>query len=250
MGACQRSVAICVFDRQASEGQVKTILCGLLWITTSICFADSGISESLNAQAVDGRSHAKSTFETVCEQPDSDTLAAIVQVATDHGSYASGIVFDDNRVLTAAHALMGAGHFFVRVGVGGFRSADLIMVDHASDLAVLAVDTAWIMPLMISGFKPVEYDPVWAAGYPRAQAITTSMGVFEQMSDGALHTSASIDSGQSGGGLLSCSHGRWSLVGMLRGYGAYRQGDHYVKLENHSVSVAGATINRFLRTYR
>jgi len=183
-----------------------------------------------------------------CERPDAGTLAAIVQVATDHGSYASGIVFEDNRVLTAAHALQGAGHFFVRVDTE-YRSADLVMVDHANDLAVLAVNTAWIEPLVISGFDPVELDPVWAAGYPRAEAMSLSMGVFRQLSDGALYTSATIDSGQSGGGLLSCSQGRWSLVGMLRGYGVYLQGDRYVKLENHSVSVAGTTINEFLRAF-
>ncbi|MFK8083962.1 MAG: serine protease [Granulosicoccus sp.] len=188
-------------------------------------------------------------FNEQCDWPDDRTLAAIVQVATDHGSHASGIVFDDNRVLTAAHALQGAGHFFVRVG-NGFLSADLVMVDHTNDLAVLAVDTALIEPLVISVFNPVKFDPVWAAGYPRAEAMSMSMGVFNQFSNGALYTSATIDSGQSGGGLLSCEQGRWTLVGMLRGYGVYRQGDRYVKLENHSVSVAGATINEFLHKYR
>lgn len=187
-------------------------------------------------------------FTHDCAQPDRDTLTAIVPVATDHGSHASGIVIDNNRVLTAAHALQGAGHFFVRVGAS-FRSADLVMVDHKHDLAVLAVDTALIKPLRISGFSPAHSDPVWAAGYPRAQSMTTSAGVFQAFSGGALHTSATIDPGQSGGGLLSCSAGSWSLVGMLRGYGAYLQGDQYVKLENHSVSVAGTTINEFLSDF-
>ncbi|MFK7857453.1 MAG: trypsin-like peptidase domain-containing protein [Granulosicoccus sp.] len=186
---------------------------------------------------------------TRCGRPDERTLTAIVQVATDHGSHASGIVFDDNRVLTAAHALQGAGHFFVRVG-SGYRSADLVMVDHTNDLAVLAVDTSLIKPLVISVFNPSQMDPVWAAGYPRAEEISMSMGVFKRVMDGALYTSATIHSGQSGGGLLSCTKGRWMLVGMLRGYGVYLQGDHYVKMENHSVSVAGTTINEFLRTYR
>jgi len=188
-------------------------------------------------------------LSTVCERPDERTLDAIVQVATDHGSRASGVVFDDNRVLTAAHAIQGAGQFFVHVE-GGYRSADLIMVDHTHDLAVLAVNTAWIEPLVISGFNSIQSATVWAAGYPRAQAMKMSAGVFTQVNDTTLYTSATIDSGQSGGGLLSCSRGRWSLAGMLRGYGAYLQGDHYVKLENHSVSVAGTTINDFLLNYQ
>jgi hypothetical protein len=63
-----------------------------------------------------------------------------------------------------------------------------------------------------------------------------------------LHASATIDSGQSGGGLLACTDGAWELLGMLRGFGAYLYGDHYVKIQNHSVSVAAATIQRFLHT--
>lgn len=183
-----------------------------------------------------------------CAQPDQQTLQAIVPVATDHGSHATGVVYDDNRVLTAAHAVAGGGQFFVRVGES-FRTADLVMVDHANDLAVLAVDTQSIRPLHIAGLDPIEAQPVWAVGYPRAQSIMTSEGVLQDFREGALYTSASIDSGQSGGGLLSCNDGAWEMLGMLRGYGAYLQGGHYVKIENHSVSVAAATINQFLHYY-
>ncbi|MFK7993776.1 MAG: serine protease [Granulosicoccus sp.] len=221
----------------------------MTWNLSWLSSVQADTSGYETAYPVEGIPYLSNTaFAAVCERPDERTLESIVQVATDHGSHASGIVFDDNRVLTAAHALQGAGHFFVRVA-GGYRSADLVIVDHANDLAVLAVDTAWIAPLAISGFNPDHSDLVWAAGYPRAQAMSMSAGVFKQLNDGILYTSAAIESGQSGGGLLSCSQGQWSLVGMLRGYGVYRQGDHYVKLENHSVSVAGTTINEFLRTY-
>ena len=187
-------------------------------------------------------------FLDSCAQPGQAVLDAILPVATDHGSHASGIVIDENRVLTAAHAVQGAGHFFVRVG-SRFRSADLIIIDHRHDLAVLAVDTDLIEPLRISAIRPAHSDSVWAAGYPRAQSMSLSVGSLQESSEGALHTSATIDSGQSGGGLLACSAGDWSLVGMLRGYGAYLQGDHYVKLENHSVSVASSTINEFLLNF-
>lgn len=180
-----------------------------------------------------------------CTQPDENTLSAILPVATDHGSFASGVVFDINRVLTAAHAVQGGERFFVRVG-GAFQLAELLMVDHVTDLAVLAVDTRSINPLNIAGFDPAESQTVWAAGYPRAQDMMTSSGVLQDTREGALHSSATIDSGQSGGGLLSCHDGVWQMLGMLRGYGAYLQGDHYVKLPNHSVSVAAATINEFL----
>ena len=184
-----------------------------------------------------------------CTQPDDSTLQAILPVATDHGSHASGVVFATNRVLTAAHAVQGGGQFFVRIG-DAFRAAELLMVDHVSDLAVLSVDTRLIEPLNISGFDPAESQPVWAVGYPRAQDIMTSTGVVQDSREGTLYASASIDLGQSGGGLLICQDGDWEMLGMLRGYGTYLQGDHYVKLSNHSVSVAAATITEFLRSYR
>lgn len=191
--------------------------------------------------------HGGVPFQESCGEPDNLTLRAILPVATDHGSHASGVVFDNNRVLTAAHAVQGGGHFYVRIA-DTFRSADLLLVDHDNDLAVLAVDTQSIRPIHIAGFAPAKSQPVWAVGYPRAQAMSTSTGVFQRNREGALHTSASIDSGQSGGGLLSCNQGNWELLGMLRGYGAYLEGDVYVKLKNHSVSVAAATINEFLLT--
>ena len=184
-----------------------------------------------------------------CRWPGDATLAAILPVAADNGSHASGVVFAPGRVLTAAHAVQGAGRFFVRVGED-FRAASLELVDHERDLAVLAVDTPGIEPIALATGDPAERQPVWAAGYPRARAMTTSVGVFQRHRGGALHTSAPIDSGQSGGGLLACSQGTYRLAGLLRGYGAYLSGDRYVKLENHSVSVSASTIQRFLDAYR
>ncbi len=184
-----------------------------------------------------------------CVWPDDKTLEAILPVATDHGSHASGVVFAPNRVLTAAHAIEGAEKFFVRVDEG-FRSATLVLIDRANDLAVLAVDTHDITPVPLAASQPSQSQMVWAVGFPKAQGKTTSSGVFQRNRAGALHTSAPIDSGQSGGGLLTCDHGTYQLLGMLRGYGAYLSGDRYVKLQNHSVSVAAATIQRFIGSYQ
>ena len=184
-----------------------------------------------------------------CVWPDDKALEAILPVATDHGSHASGVVFAPNRVLTAAHAIDGADKFFVRVEKG-FRSASLILIDRQNDLAVLSVDTRDIEPMRLSVSQPSQSQIVWAVGFPKAQGKTTSSGVFQRNRAGALHTSAPIDSGQSGGGLLTCVQGNYQLLGMLRGYGAYLNGDRYVKLQNHSVSVAAATIQRFIGNYQ
>ncbi|MBX2835390.1 MAG: serine protease [Gammaproteobacteria bacterium] len=180
-----------------------------------------------------------------CAWPDSGTLEAILPIATDHGSHASGIVFSQNRVLTAAHALAGADQVFVKVS-NDFRLARVLILDQHSDLAVLSIDTENIEPVRMTLKEPIDRQAVWAVGFPRAQGKTTSRGEFQRNRHGALHTSAGIDSGQSGGGLLICEEGSYQLLGMLRGYGAYLSGDRYVKLENHSVSVAAATIHAFV----
>ena len=180
-----------------------------------------------------------------CRWPDERTLAAVVPVATDRGSHASGVVFATDRVLTAAHAVAGGERFFVRVG-HGYRTAELLLLDIDADIAVLRVDTLGIAPLPIADHDPIERQPVWAVGFPREAGRTTTNGVFQRNREGALHASAPIDSGQSGGGLLACEHGEFRVLGMLRGFGAYRDGDGYVKLDNHSVSVAGRTIHRVL----
>ncbi|PID60156.1 MAG: hypothetical protein CSB44_11775 [Gammaproteobacteria bacterium] len=181
----------------------------------------------------------------LCRQPGRRELDAILPIATDHGSFASGVVLDRDRVLTAAHAVQGADRFFVRVR-GEYRRARLVLVDHQWDLAVLRVGTGNIRPLPLAMGEPVAEQRVWAAGFPRASAMTMTEGVLQENLAGALHTSASIDTGQSGGGLLSCANGEWQITGMLRGFGAYLEGDHYIKLENHSVSVSADQIQRFL----
>jgi len=184
-----------------------------------------------------------------CEWPDESVLEAILPVATDHGSHASGVVVAPNRVLTAAHALNGGQNYFVRID-GSFRKARLILESSAHDLAVLEVETDSIKPLPISVGEPSASQTVWAVGFPRAQGKTTSSGIFQRNRQGALHTSAPIESGQSGGGLLSCERGHYELMGMLRGYGAYLSGDRYVKLQNHSVAVAATTIHRFVSAFQ
>ncbi len=189
--------------------------------------------------------HSAAHAAPSCEWPDESALQAILPVATDHGSHASGVVVAPNRVLTAAHALNGGQQYFVRID-GGFRKARLVMKNLAHDLAVLEVNTDAIKPLPISVVEPSASQTVWAVGFPRAQGKTTSSGVFQKNRQGALHTSAPIDSGQSGGGLLSCERGHYELLGMLRGYGAYLSGNRYVKLQNHSVAVAATTIHRFV----
>lgn len=180
-----------------------------------------------------------------CSWPDRITLASILPVAGDDGSYASGIVIAQNRVLTAAHAVIDSERAFVRIK-GGFQVAQILSIDHQKDLAVLKVNTGDLRPITLSMRDPYKNEPVWAIGFPKARQKTTSAGIFQNKQQGALHTSAPIEAGESGGGLIACDRNGFVLAGMLRGYGAYMRGDTYVRIANHSVSVAASDIQNFV----
>lgn len=182
-----------------------------------------------------------------CGWPNSVALDSVVRVTSDDGSHASGVVVADDQVLTAAHAIDENFKSYVRIN-DHLRSARVAMIDRAKDLAILTVRTGEIRPIPLGSENLNASATVWAVGFPRAESKTTSSGSFKVRAenDGALHTTAPIDSGQSGGGLISCERGRHVLAGMLRGFAAYVNGDHYVKIKNHSVSVASADIRNFL----
>ncbi len=182
-----------------------------------------------------------------CGWPQQDALASVVRVTSDDGSHASGVVVGINRVLTAAHAI--DEHYQSYVLIGDNRNAaTLTLIDRAKDLAILQVETGKIEPIKLGAADLNSSAKVWAVGFPRAESKTTSTGSFKVRAavDGALHTTAPIDSGQSGGGLISCEQGKHVLAGMLRGFAAYVNGDSYVKIKNHSVSVATADIRSFI----
>lgn len=186
-------------------------------------------------------------FAANCGWPAQDALESVVRVMSDDGSHASGVVVGSNRILTAAHAI--DEHFQSYVLIGDQRkTASIVLIDRSKDLAILQAETGAITPIEIGHENLDNSAKVWAVGFPRAESKTTSTGSFKVKAeiDGALHTTAPIDSGQSGGGLISCEAGKHVLAGMLRGFAAYVSGDSYVKIKNHSVSVASADIRSFI----
>jgi len=182
-----------------------------------------------------------------CGWPEQDALASVVRVTSEDGSHASGVVVGPNRVLTAAHAIDEAYRSYVRIGEQLYP-ASVASIDRSKDLAILEVSSLDVDPIELGDSDLSNSAKVWAVGFPRAESKTTSSGSFKIKAaiDGALHTTAPIDSGQSGGGLISCEQGKHVLAGMLRGFAAYVNGDEYVKIKNHSVSVATADIRSFI----
>jgi len=162
---------------------------------------------------------------SACDWPDTTSLDAVVPIAGEDGSYASGVVIDRNRILTEAR---------------------IMLLDRREDLAMLSVDTTDIVPLPVATRDPADNAAVWAVGFPLASSRETTSGTLLIVNpEGTLEASASIDKGQSGGGLLQCQEGSYVLAGMLRGYGASVLHGQTFKWENHSVSVSALTIQRF-----
>ena len=183
--------------------------------------------------------------ESECGKPGKQVLMSIVKISTSHGSQASGIVIAPGRVLTAAHVLEGVGPYFVDLRTG-LEEAGLQAIDRSNDLAVLSVPTHGLVPIPFSVRDLDNSEPVWALGYPLDGELTLSSGYFEEFVGGALHTSATIDSGQSGGGLVICEANQHVLAGMLRAYGAFRRDNALIKIDNFSISVPTRTIRSFL----
>jgi S1-C subfamily serine protease len=179
--------------------------------------------------------------ELTCHWPSNQILNSIVAIQSGESSHASGVVVSDNLVITAAHALEDYDNTAVAIN-NTLYLASVLLVDPESDVALLSVRTENLYPIPLSKRNLRESQKVWAAGYPRAQNLHTTSGNFVTQLDEAIHTSAGIDSGESGGGLLSCENGEFVLAGMLRGYGAYRTENGLVRLEDYSVSVAARDI--------
>jgi len=176
-----------------------------------------------------------------CNWPSSNVLDSIVPIESGKSSHASGVVVSNNLVITAAHVLEDYDDTEVAIN-DVLYPASVLLVDRESDIAVLSVWTDNLFPIPLSKFELYESQEVWAAGYPRAQNLHTSSGNFVSKKAEAIHTSAGIDSGESGGGLLACENGEFVLAGMLRGYGAYRTERGLVRLEDYSISVAASDI--------
>ncbi|MDH3646116.1 MAG: serine protease [Gammaproteobacteria bacterium] len=182
---------------------------------------------------------------TSCQTPNSIVLSSVVRVATGDGGDASGVVVSDGRVLTAAHVVVDAGMTLVRVNEE-YRKASVMAIDQSSDLALLAVDTGYLTPVQLSHDDLNSYEEVWAIGFPLALDQVTTHGFFRNESQGRIFTSAPINAGASGGGLIRCLNGSFELAGLIRGYGAYRVGNELIPMRDLSIHTPAEQILSFV----
>lgn len=184
------------------------------------------------------------TVSSQCGLPGSETLTSIVRIASADGSNASGVVVDQDRVLTVAHAVDDGSTATVKYGEKSYK-ADVIATDANIDLALLSVETGDLEPVQLSTTQLQELEQVWAIGFPLAREQKMTIGLFQSDYNGRLYTSTHINSGSSGGGLLRCRAGTYELAGVVHGYVAYRDGDNLVNIGD-STSVPAKQILAFV----
>ncbi len=184
------------------------------------------------------------TTSQQCQLPDENVRSSVVRIAAPDGSTASGVIIAKNRVLTVAHAVEDASSVMVEVD-GKFQVATVLGTDADNDLALLSVATNELAPMPVSSTMLRESEAVWAIGYPLALEQKMSLGLYQNMFNGRLYTSAHINSGSSGGGLLRCQAGSFELAGVVHGYVAQRAGSDYVNIGD-STSVPARKIQDFI----
>lgn len=170
-----------------------------------------------------------------------------MQLRGDNGGHASGVVVRKNLLLTVAHALSGENQVYAFIG-GEFQPVTPLAINESRDLALVAVDTRELEPIRISK-QPLQRDErVWAIGFPLGKAQRTSHGVLTEHNNGILYTTAHINQGSSGGGLLRCANGatnEYELAGIVRAYVADVTSDEPINTGD-SVAVGKRAIDDIL----
>lgn len=180
--------------------------------------------------------------ETECQVPSDEILESILRVVGESpdGNMVQGsaVVVAENRVITAAHVVTDLANLTIRVGASS-RTAKIIFTAPDRDIALLDVDTTGLESVQFSTSGLNTNDQVWAIGYPMGGNLTSSAGEFvKNLNPYKLHTTAEVNHGQSGGGLISCHEGDYQLSGMIISYGAVKRNGEYVRLSDYSVAVS------------
>ncbi len=180
-----------------------------------------------------------------CDTPPEKVLDSIVRISGEN-TEGSGVVIAPDRVITAAHVVTAIRVPMVDIN-GVRRPASVSFINEAKDFALLEVSTGgqYVIPLRSRPMEPS--DTVWAVGFPLGGEQVVNQGEFEGViEDGTLHTTASVDHGQSGGGLIACEDGRHVLAGMTTGFGAISAGGEIIRLDDYSVSLSAMDIRPML----
>lgn len=134
----------------------------------------------------------------------------------------SGWIWDaDGHVVTNAHVVEGARRLEVQLHDGSLHEARLVGLDLRTDLAVLRIDAAGLLPARRSGALPAQGDLVFAFGSPFEFRFSMSSGIVSGVGRSAgleeveyesfIQVDAAINPGNSGGPLTDV---RGNVIGV------------------------------------
>lgn len=199
---------------------------------------------------------AADATSSTCFAPDALTLESIIRIESGEAS-ASGVVIGQDLVLTVAHAWDGVQPIVAQIG-GRAHPAQVLAVDRSGDLALLSTRTLGLHPLDIISDNLSQDEHVWAIGFPQLdeRELTglpnpwpriTTQGRFEMVAvDGTVFTSARVEAGASGGGLMRCEHGEFSLAGVVSGFVVNSQESRFFRNDHISAAVPANHIRSFV----
>lgn len=213
-------------------------------------------SQQPNAPAPQHLKTAETTTST-CFAPDPLTLESIIRIESGEAS-ASGVVIGHDLVLTVAHAWDGVQPIVAQIG-GHTYPAQVLAVDRGGDLALLSTRTLGLHPLDIISDNLSQDEHVWAIGFPQLDELEvtglpnpwpriTTQGRFEMVAvDGTVFTSARVEAGASGGGLMRCEHGEFALAGVVSGFVVNSQESRFFRTDHVSAAVPANYIRSFVK---
>jgi putative serine protease PepD len=171
------------------------------------------------------------TTEAIIAEVVAESRGAVVTVDVSstafRGTVAAGpgsgfVVRDDGLIVTSAHVVDRASVVTVVFGDGTTATATVVATDGANDLALLDVDATNLVTLKLADALPEVGESVIAMGtalgeYPgtanvgivsgldREMAASGAMPYDRETLTGVIQTDAALNSGMSGGPLLSSS---------------------------------------------
>jgi S1-C subfamily serine protease len=150
----------------------------------------------------------------------------------------SGVVFDDQHIITNHHVIEDAAAIQVTFSDGTIIPAVLVGSDDLTDLAVLTVDVPGLVPLALGATEGMSIgDPAFTVGNPQligggpavtsgiVSALNRSVTISGRDHFGLLQTDAPFTRGSSGGALVD-ERGR--LIGITTGVGVSDYGQEGV----------------------
>ena len=164
---------------------------------------------------------AKSPVKNIAEEVFEKVSPSVVYIETGHEGQGSGVIVEDNLVVTNSHVVEG-GERNIRIreaeqgqgrsiqidkSGGSPKYATIVIDDVEQDFCLLDVPGLEGEAVKIRSFHDLRVgEEVYAIGNPKEEDLTLSEGVISQLRDEGrrrmIQTNAAISGGSSGGGLF------------------------------------------------